>query len=143
MNQRLKNPVMKSARALYNSFPVLAGVVFLVGLANTLIPKSAYAAVFSKNVILDSFIGGFIGSILAGNPITSYVLGGEMIAQGISMVAVIAFMVTWVTVGIVQLPAEAMLLGMRFALWRNLFCFLSSIAIAYLVAFTLKMIGLT
>jgi len=139
MNQRLKNPVMKSARALYNSFPVLAGVVFLVGLANTLIPKSAYAAVFSKNVILDSFIGGFIGSILAGNPITSYVLGGEMIAQGISMVAVIAFMVTWVTVGIVQLPAESILLGKDFAIKRNISSFLLSIFVALITVILMGM----
>jgi len=66
---------------------------------------------------------------LAGNPITSYVLGGEFFDAGISIMAVSAFIVTWVTVGIVQLPAEILLLGKKFALLRNLFSFLSAIVI--------------
>jgi DNA-binding response OmpR family regulator len=47
-------------------------------------------------------------------------LGGELLAKGISLVAVTALLVSWVTVGSVQLPAEALMLGSRFALYRNL-----------------------
>jgi len=126
----LKQAVKKSAKAMYMNLPLLAGVILLVSLVNTLLPKTVFTALFFKNTFLDSFIGSAIGSILAGNPITSYILGGELLKQGISLVAVTAFIVAWVTVGIVQLPAEAVLLGKRFAITRNITAFLFTIVVA-------------
>ena len=130
MDEKLKQAIAKSARAMYKALPVLIGVILLVSLANTLIPKSIYSSLFSKNVFFDSIIGSTLGSILAGNPITSYVLGGEFLSQGISLVAVTAFIVAWVTVGIVQLPAEMMLLGRKFAITRNITAFVFAIIVA-------------
>jgi uncharacterized membrane protein YraQ (UPF0718 family) len=130
MNNSFRQSVKKAGKALWRSAPILVGVVLLVSLANTLIPKSAYTALFSRIPLIDSFIGGSMGSILAGNPVTSYVLGGEMLKQGVSLVAVTAFLVAWVTVGIVQLPAESMLLGKKFAVTRNITAFLIAIAVA-------------
>ncbi len=132
MNQRpsLKQAVKQSARALWRSLPILFGVILLVSIANILIPKSFFAYLFSRNVVLDSFIGSAIGSVLAGNPVTSYILGGELLSQGISLTAVTAFLVAWVTVGVVQLPAESILLGKRFAIVRNICAFIFSIIVA-------------
>ncbi len=76
MDAKLKSALTKSARAMSNSLPVLVGVVLLVGLTHTLIPKFLC---FSKNTVLDSIIGSGLGSVLAGNPLTSYVLGGELV----------------------------------------------------------------
>jgi len=137
---KLKQALVKSAKTLYSAAPVLVGVILLVSLVNTLIPKSIYSVLFSKNLLLDSFIGGAIGSVLAGTPITSYVVGGELLAQGISLIAVTAFMVTWVTVGIVQLPAEIMLLGKRFAITRNIVSFVFAIIIAIITVTILGVI---
>lgn len=137
---KLKESAVKSARTLGSTMPVLVGVVLLVSLANTVIPKSFYSTIFSKNVLLDSFIGSATGSVLAGNPVTSYVLGGEMLKQGVSMVAVVAFLVAWVTVGIVQLPAESIILGKKFALTRNFLSFLFSILVAMITVFVVSVI---
>jgi uncharacterized membrane protein YraQ (UPF0718 family) len=128
--QRLKEAVRKAAKALWKSFPVLLGVILLVSLANALIPKSFYSALFNNIPFLDSVVGGLVGSVLAGNPVTSYIFGGEMLKQGVSLIAVTAFLVAWVTVGIVQLPAESILLGKRFAIVRNITAFLFSIIVA-------------
>jgi len=135
MNEKLKSAMIKSARSIFNSLPILVGAILLIGLASTLMPKSYYAALFSKNILLDSIIGSGLGSVLAGNPITSYVLGGEFLKQGISLVAVTSFLVAWVTVGLVQLPAEALLLGKKFAILRNLLSFLLSIIVAIITVF--------
>ena len=135
MAGKLNSAVKKSAKALYNAMPVLAGIVLLVGLASTLIPKSFYLALFSKNAFLDSIIGSGLGSILAGNPVTSYIIGGELLAQGVSLVAVTAFLIAWVTVGVVQLPAESILLGRRFALLRNIISFVFSVIVAIITVF--------
>jgi len=130
MKTELKKALVKSARAMYKSLPILLGVILLISLANAIIPKAVYASFFRGNPIFDSFIGSTIGSILAGNPITSYIIGGELLKQGISLLAVTSFLVAWVTVGIVQLPAEAMLLGKRFAIIRNITAFVFAMIVS-------------
>ena len=110
MKKKLKESIHKAAKSLYMALPIIIGVVLLVSLANALIPKTVYSTVFTNNTISDSLIGGAVGSVLAGNPITSYIIGGELLKQGISLVAITAFIVAWVTVGVVQFPAEAILL---------------------------------
>lgn len=127
---RLHKDLIRTARQFSSFLPILAGVILLIGLGNTLMPKSFYLAVFRKNTFLDSIIGGALGSVLAGHPITSYILGGEFLKQGVGLVAVTSFIVAWVTVGLVQLPAEAMFFGKRFAVLRNLLSFVFSIMVA-------------
>ena len=129
---RLIDSVKKAFKSLLNSVPVLVGVILLVSLVSSIIPKSLYTSLFTGNIILDPFIGAIIGSILAGNPITSYILGGEFLLQGISMLAITSFLVSWVTVGLVQLPAESMLLGKKFAVTRNITAFFFAIIVAVL-----------
>ncbi len=130
-----------SLRSLYNTLPILLGVVLLIGLFTTLIPARSYVGFFGQNPLLDAARGSFLGSLLAGNPITSYVLGGEFLKEGVSLVAVTSFILAWVTVGVVQIPAEAAILGKRFALFRNFVNFLFSIIIAILVVYMLEFLG--
>ena len=127
---KTKEALLSTLRAFQRSLPILLGVILLVSLIQVIIPPSAFLWLFSKNTLLDSAIGSFLGSILAGNPITSYILGGELLQQGVSLMAVTAFLISWVTVGIIQLPAEIALLGKNFALVRNVTAFLLSIVIA-------------
>ena len=89
-------------------------------------------------MILDPFIGALFGGGAAGNPLTSYIIGGELLSRGISLVAVLAFIVSWVTVGTIQLPAESLMLGRRFALLRNAVSFLMAFLIAILTVLTLE-----
>jgi len=131
----VKQSAIKAAKALWKTIPMMLGTVFLISLVSAIIPKSFYTSIFSKNIILDSFIGGLIGSVSAGNAVTSYVFGGEMLSQGVSLIAVTAFLVSWVTVGIIQLPAESAILGKKFAIMRNLTAFIFSIIVAIITVF--------
>ena len=126
----MKQSAQKAAKGLWKAFPMILGTILLISLISALVPKSFYTSVFSKNIISDSLIGGLIGSISAGNPITSYIFGGEMLSQGVGLIAVTAFLVSWVTVGLIQLPAESMILGKKFAFLRNLTAFILSIIVA-------------
>ena len=135
----MKKAIAKSALSLGKVLPLIAGTVLLAGLINSLVPKSFYLTVFYNNAILDSLIGTIIGSISAGTPITSYILGGELLNQGVSLVPVTAFLMAWVTVGAVQLPAEIAILGKKFALLRNATAFILAIAVAIITVFVLKL----
>lgn len=72
---------------------------------------------------------------------TSYIIGGELLKNGVSLVAVLAFIVSWVTVGTVQLPAESLMLGRKFALLRNGISLIMAIAIAVLTVLILGIFG--
>ena len=121
-----------SVRQFTTLLPVMIGVVLLIGLLNTVVSKAVLISIFSGNAALDTFWGACFGSILAGNPINSYVIGGEFLKHGVSLFAVTALILTWVTVGVVQLPAEIAALGKRFALFRNAICFIASLPISIL-----------
>jgi len=136
----MKQSIIKSAKSLWNSFPMIIGTILLVSLISAIIPKSFYTHIFSNNLISDTIIGGLIGGISAGNPITSYIFGGEMLIQGVSLLAVTAFLVAWVTVRIIQLPAESAILGKKFALLRNITAFILSIIVAIITILILEVL---
>jgi hypothetical protein len=133
----LKQAFLKTVQSLRRSLPILLGVLMLLSLAFTLIPKSMYGKIFTGNRIIDPFIGAAVGSIAGGNPVTSYIIGGELRLQGISMLAITAFIVAWVTVGVIQLPAEALMLGKRFAFVRNGISFVTALIISIIIVLTL------
>jgi len=135
-----RESIAKAGRMLWNVFPLILGTILLVSLIVTLIPRSFYLLIFQGNKILDPFIGSFIGSISAGNPLISYIIGGELLNHGISMIAVTAFIIAWVTVGVIQLPAESVILGKRFALIRNLLSFIFAIIVAIITVAILGVI---
>ena len=136
----LISSISKSGSMLIEMLPLILGVILLTGLFLKLLPVEAAAGWFGANGLLDAVIGALAGSISAGHPATSYVLGGELLARGVSLIAVTAFLISWVTVGSIQLPAEALMLGWRFALLRNLVCFLFAVLIAPLTVLTLGLI---
>ena len=137
----LTDALQTSVRQLFSLLPVLAGVVLIIGLFSALISKSHLSAIFTGNRFLDTVFGAFLGSLMAGNPINSYVIGNELMENGISLFAVTALIVTWVTVGLIQLPAEARALGKKFALLRNSLSFLLSIPIALATVLVMNLIG--
>jgi uncharacterized membrane protein YraQ (UPF0718 family) len=138
MNKRIREAVKKSWEGISNSLPLMLGTIMLVSLAS-LIPKSSYTFIFRGN-FTDVIIGSLIGSVSAGNPINSYILGGELLNQGISLIAVTSFLVSWVTVGLIQIPAESMILGKRFALLRNTLSLIFSIIVSVITVFIYNLI---
>lgn len=130
IQETIRGSIAKSARMFWKVLPLILGTILLVSLMITLIPKSFYLMVFQNNIFLDPFIGSAIGSASAGNPLVSYIIGGELLDKGISLIAVTAFIVAWVTVGIIQLPAESMILGKKFAFARNILSFILAIVVA-------------
>jgi predicted Fe-Mo cluster-binding NifX family protein len=137
----LVHATISAARQFVNLLPILIGVVLLVGLFNTFVSEEWLKSVFSGNVILDTLWGACFGSIFAGNPINSYVIGGELQKYGVSLFAVTAFIITWVTVGLVQLPAEIAAFGKKFALLRNGLSFVFAIPIAFLTVLIVNLLG--
>lgn len=142
-SQKQKNIIISFWNALKNfvsTLPMLVGVILLVGLVRTFMSKQMIQFVFTGKSLQDTLIGAVIGSIAAGNPVTSYIIGGELLKEGISLFAVTAFIVTWVTVGIAQFPAEAGILGKRFAVARNVLSFVIAVLVSLVTVITVRII---
>ena len=142
-DNHIKDNLRKTIKTFINVVPVIVGMLLLTSLVITVFPEQISAGLFGNGDILDTLLGASIGSIAVGHPLASYLLGGELLGGGVGLIAVTALVVAWVTVGIVQLPAEAMLLGTRFAVYRNVICFIATILIAFLTVYTLSFLGLS
>jgi predicted Fe-Mo cluster-binding NifX family protein len=118
--------------------PVMISVIFLIGLFSEFLSGAFLTTVISGNVWWDSLWAACLGSLFSGNPINSYIIGGQMLDAGVSVAAVTAFICSWVTVGLLQLPAESAALGWRFAVVRNLSCFGLSLATSFVMMFVLN-----
>ena len=141
LRQRIKQSLKKTVRTFINLLPIIIGMLLLTSLVITLLPQQLPTDLFGSSDVQDALIGASAGSIAVGHPLASYLLGGELLSSGVSLVAVTALILSWVTVGIAQLPAEALILGTRFAIWRNVLCFFSAVAIALLSVYTLQFLG--
>jgi len=59
----------------------MIGVLLLISLVD-LFAKDYYLHIFTGNFILDPLIGSLAGSFSFGIPITSYIVGGELLKKG-------------------------------------------------------------
>ncbi len=134
------NSFYKTFGAFKELFPMLLGVILLLGLFRTFISKKMISSLFTGELLRDTVIGSVIGSVAAGNPITSYIIGGELLRESVSLLAVTAFIVAWVTVGVIQLPMEIAAFGKRFAFVRNILSFVLSILVAMATVTTLMVL---
>jgi hypothetical protein len=57
------------------------------------------------------------------------------------MYAVTAFILSWVTLGFVQLPLEAKVLGTRFTLYRNILALIGTVLVSLATVATLRLIS--
>lgn len=131
----------KSSLSFLAMAPLLLGVIGLVGLFQILVTPKMLASLFRGNPLVDTLIGTLTGAAAAGNPVVSYLLGGELLGQGISLYAVSAFILSWVTLGVIHLPAEVEVFGGRFTLYRNVLVFFFTMLIAVLTTLTLQVLS--
>jgi predicted Fe-Mo cluster-binding NifX family protein len=143
MDRRAAMQALRSAsRQIKNLLPVMISVIFLAGLFMAFLSESLLTSLFPGSMWQDSLRGAFMGSVFAGNPINSYIIGGQLLEAGVDLIAVTAFICSWVTVGLVQFPAESAALGWKFAVVRNLSCFGLSVAISFVMMFILGLFGI-
>jgi predicted Fe-Mo cluster-binding NifX family protein len=121
-------------RQFYSFLPMLIGVILLLGLFQGFVSQQAMVSFFPGTALQDSFWGAFLGSVLAGNPVNSYVIGKSLLNIGVGLSGVTALMLAWVNVGLIQMPAEAKALGIKFALIRNIAGFVVAVMMSFVVA---------
>ena len=142
-NSRVSTPQKEIARCAFKKtmkqfssmLPVLLGVIMIMGLIQAFLSRELILKIFSKNPLMDTIIGTFTGSIFVGNPINSYVIGQSLLKLGAGWAGVCALMLSWVSIGLVQMPAEVQSMGFRFTMVRYGAAFIVTIAASLLTVF--------
>jgi uncharacterized membrane protein YraQ (UPF0718 family) len=133
----MKTSLKHTAKSLWMIFPMLLAMIGLIGLFETWVTPEMLHSFFNGSALKEIVVGVLSGAVSVGQPFLSYAIGGELLNEGVSLYAVTAFILSFVTLGIVQLPLEWALFGTRFTLLRNLlsllFAFLISIATVYVL----------
>ena len=135
------NAIKKSFKNFLSLSPMILGIIGLVGIFKAFITPQMLSSLFVKNAFYDTFIGLLAGAVAVGQAIISYILGGELLKDGVSMYGVSAFILAWVTLGIVQLPLEASVLGIKFMILRNILAVIFTFIISVATVWTLGVIG--
>ena len=132
----IKEAFNKSLKGFLSMLPMLLAILLLLGIFDVYITKDILLSFFISNNFVDTITGTLLGGVLTGNPMISYILGGELTDAGVSLYAVTAFMLSWVTIGLVQLPAEVEVFGLRFTFYRTLFTFITTILVSLATVLT-------
>ena len=141
LTSRLKEAAANALQTLRAIAPMLLAVIGLVGLFEAFVTPQMLHALFSGNAAEDMLIGTAAGGISVGQPFLSYIIGGELLQEGISLYAVTAFILSFVTLGLVQLPLEAQLFGSRFTVVRNLLALFFALLISFATVATLGVLS--
>ncbi len=125
----------RASFSFLRSSPYFIGIIILMGILKIFVPPETLMKIFTGKIIIDTGIGAAVGSILAGNPVNSYIISHVLLKDGISLFVTTSFIVAWVTVGVVQIPYEIQTLGKGFAITRNFLCFLLSMLVSVVTVF--------
>ena len=131
----------KSLKGFALNLPMLIGVILLSGLFEVFITPDMLSSLFTGHAFYDTLIGTISVGVSVGQPFISYLIGGELLDNGMSYYAVTAFVLSWVTLGVVQLPYEYSLFGGRFTLTRNLLAFIFVLLISFATVQTLQLLS--
>jgi len=109
-----------AGRSLRKLIPLLIAIFGMVGLFQVFLsPQQVEQALGASNGWISLFIGGALGAVSIGPPLAAYPLAGSMLDAGAWPPAVAAFVICWISIGVITLPFEASVFSLRYALLRN------------------------
>ena len=132
--------IIKAILNFTSMAPMLLGVIGLIAILQIYVTPYMLSNLFGYSTFTDISTGTLIGAVSSGNPAMSYIISESLMSEGVSLYAVTAFILAWVTLGIVQLPAEASVFGVRFTIYKNILTLFSTMIVAYLTILTLQVI---
>lgn len=140
MTIRLKSALWGALKNLMMIGPMLLSIIGLIGLFKTYITPQMLKTLFNGSALHDMLVGIGIGSVSVGQPFISYLVCSELLDNGASFYGVTAFILAFVTLGILQLPLEFSVFGLRFTLVQNFLALLFSFILAFSSTYTLQVL---
>lgn len=136
--ERTGQSLQIAGKSLLKLLPLLAAVFGLVGLFQEYLPAQLVSRWLGESSgMLALLVGSAAGAISIGPPLAAYPLAGSLLEAGAWPPAIAAFILSWISVGVITLPFEAQVFGSRFALLRNSISFLAAMLCGLLLGLLL------
>ena len=136
--QKTRQSLNIAGQSLLKLLPLLVAVFGLVGLFQEFLPAQLVTKWLGESSgVLALLLGASAGAVAIGPPLAAYPLAGSLIDAGAWPPAVAAFILSWISVGIITLPFEAQTFGSRFALLRNGISFIAAMLCGLLLGLLL------
>lgn len=114
--------------------PQFLAIVCIVGLILAFVDNDFLQnTIGSRSGFLGSLLSSFIGSITLIPVLIVFPIASELLRNGAGLSQITIFICTLTTVGLVTLPLEKHYLGKKIAVFRNLFFYLSSFVISFIM----------
>ena len=137
--KQIKAKLLNTFLWFKENIPIILWVVLLVSLVK-FSPFFGYLKNLKDNLFSVVF-ADIIWSIAIWNPINSYIIAWYIWNIDEKLITITTFLIAWITVGFVQLPAEIYFFWKKFVIVRNLVSFIFAIIcwiIVYLLMKTIR-----
>jgi len=130
--EKFKQSFIKTIKWFKWLMPMLIAITIL-----TYMIKDSYIFSIIEKYINNNFqwiiIADLFWSISAWSSINSYIIASSFWKINTHLLVISTFLISWITVWIIQIPVEIKFLWKKFAIIRNLLAFLFAILSAYLI----------
>jgi len=134
LNNMLKR-LTYSLKQTWNSFliniPIILWILILISILQVYFPLENILSFGNK--IFSIFLADLLAGLFSGNPINSYILAWEIWFSMETIFLISVFLVSWITVWLVQIPAESYFFWIRYSIIRNILSFLFAILWGFLI----------
>jgi len=130
------NNIKKVFFKTLNWFKDLIPILFSILLLTSILKNTGVFDLMKNhlsNNIFSVFIADFFWSVSAWSAINSYIIADWFGNLNEYFLVITVFLIAWVTVGIIQLPAEIQYFWKKFAIIRNTLSFLFAIIASYII----------
>ena len=134
---KYKQSFIKTIKWIKDFLPLLIAILLLISIIKTLWVFD-YLNGYIENSFFWVFIADLVGSISAWNAINSYIIADSLGSFKENILIITVFLISWITVWIIQIPIEINYFGKNFTIIRNIISFIFAIIWAYLIYFLMN-----
>lgn len=137
--KKTKMSLKKAWKAFENILPEFLVVILFVGLLLALLnPETISAIIGSDSGWFGVIIAATIGSITLIPGFVAFPTAALLLQNGAGYMQIAAFVSTLMMVGVVTIPVEIKYFGKKITLYRNLFAFIFSFLVAYIIGLVVR-----
>ena len=133
----LKKNLLKTLMWFKEMVPMLFGILLLISMFKEL-GLFKYLANYLGDSFFSVIIADIFGSISAWSTINSYIIADSIWNLQDNMLVITTFLIAWITVWFIQIPAEIYFFGRKFTVIRNITSFIFAIIAAYIIYFLMN-----
>ncbi|GAA0181242.1 permease [Clostridium sediminicola] len=131
---KTKKSLKKAWKAFSKLLPELLGVITLVGIMLALLNPNVISKIIGNNSgVFGVLLSAIVGSITLIPGFIAFPTSALLLKNGAGYTQIAAFISTLMMVGIITLPIEMKYFGKKVAISRNVFAFMFSFLVAYII----------